>query len=73
MAKKLYKSRKNRMLEGVCGGLADYFDIDPTLVRVLYAAVTLFTSGIPGLVLYVVLAVIMPPEPAIPTDEPSSS
>jgi len=71
MAKKLYKSRKNKMIDGVCAGLADYIGIDPTLARVIYAALTLFTSGFPGIILYIVLMVIIPPEPAIPHDEPA--
>ncbi|MDP6101619.1 MAG: PspC domain-containing protein [Dehalococcoidia bacterium] len=47
MAKKLYRSATNRMIWGVCGGLADYFDIDPVLVRVIFVALAL-ASGIVG-------------------------
>ena len=57
MKKTLYKSRKDRFLFGVCGGLAEYFDIDPTLIRSLTAA--LCTTGT-GLLLYIVAAVVMP-------------
>lgn len=39
--KKLYRSEKDRMIAGVCGGLADYFDVDPVVVRLLWVAVTL--------------------------------
>ena len=52
MKKTLYKSRKDRFLFGVCGGLAEYFEVDPTLVRILTAA--LCTTGT-GLLLYLSL------------------
>ena len=48
------------MLAGVCGGIAEYFDVDPTLIRVLYAALTLFTAGFPGILLYIVMMILMP-------------
>ena len=57
MKKTLYKSRKDRCLFGVCGGLAEYFEVDPTLVRILTAV--LCTTGT-GLLLYIVAAVVMP-------------
>ena len=57
MKKTLYKSRKDRFLFGVCGGLAEYFEVDPTLVRIRTAA--LCTTGT-GLLLYIVAAVVMP-------------
>ena len=48
MAKKLYRSTENRMIAGVCGGIAEYFDIDATLVR-LVAVLLLLPGGVPGL------------------------
>jgi phage shock protein C len=59
MERKLMRS-KNKMLAGVCAGLAEYFGIDPTVVRVGYAALSLFSAGFPGLVLYIILMLIMP-------------
>ena len=56
---KLYRS-SNRILAGVCGGLAEYFDVDPTLIRVIYAALSLFTVGFPGVLLYIILMILMP-------------
>lgn len=47
---------------GVCGGIANYFDIDPTIIRAIYAALTLFSAAFPGIILYFVLAVVMPSE-----------
>ena len=60
MAKKKLVRSANRVLAGVCGGIADYLDIDPTVVRVIYAALTIFTTGFPGILLYLVLLLIIP-------------
>ena len=61
MDKRLYRSRENRMLGGICGGIAEYFNIDPTLVRlgwVLFCAL----SG-SGFIAYIIAAIIMPEQP----------
>ena len=58
MAKKLYRS-DDRMLGGVCAGLAEYADVNPTVVRLLYAALTVFTA-FSGIILYPILWIIMP-------------
>lgn len=63
--KRLYRSRDNRMLAGVCGGLGAYLGIDPTLVRIL-AVASLFLPG-PQLIAYLVAWIIVPEEPAVPT------
>ena len=55
--RRLYKSRKDRFITGVCGGLAEYFDVDPTLVRI--AVALLCTTGT-GFLIYIVAAVVMP-------------
>ena len=57
--KKLYRS-SNRILAGVCGGIAEYFDVDPTLIRVAYLILSLFSAGFPGLLLYIILMILMP-------------
>lgn len=57
MAKKFHKSAE-RKLCGVCGGIAEYLDIDPTLVRILWAVLVLFAGT--GILLYIVLALLMP-------------
>lgn len=57
--KKLHRS-SNKMIAGVCAGIAEYLDVDPTLIRVLYAALTLFTAAFPGLLLYIVMLILMP-------------
>ena len=58
--KKLYKSTNNKMLSGVCAGFADFIGIDPTIVRVSYALVSFFTGGFPGVIIYIMLAIIIP-------------
>lgn len=62
MEKKLYRSRKDRMLAGVCAGLADFFGLDVSLVRVVYALATLFTAFAGGII-YFILLLIIPEEP----------
>jgi phage shock protein C len=59
--RKLYRSRTDRKLAGVCGGLAQYFNADPTLIRVLFVVLALL--GGPGLVIYLVLWILVPEEP----------
>lgn len=59
MTKKLTKSN-NKSLAGVCAGIAEYLDVDPTLIRVIYACLSLFSAGFPGVILYIILALIMP-------------
>lgn len=59
MEKKLTKSN-NKTLCGVCAGIAEYFDLDPTLVRVGYVLLSFFSAAFPGLLMYIVLALIMP-------------
>lgn len=59
MDKKLYKIEEGKKLDGVCGGLAEYLNVDPTLVRLVWALVTLCTVGV-GLIGYLICAVIMP-------------
>ncbi len=60
MEKKLYRSRSDRMIWGVCGGLAKYFDIDPTIVRVI-AVLLIFANGL-GILAYIILAIVVPLE-----------
>ncbi|MHB9143778.1 MAG: PspC domain-containing protein [Symbiobacteriia bacterium] len=62
MEKRLYRSRRERMVSGVCGGIADYFNVDPTLVRVIWVLVTLTSGGL-GLLAYVAAIIIVPEEP----------
>lgn len=61
MGKKLYKSNKNQILDGVCGGIAEYFNIDPTLVRLGW--VVFCALGGSGVLAYIVAALIIPRDP----------
>ena len=63
MKKKWYRSRKDKMIGGVCGGIGEYFDIDPTLIRILFV-VGLFMAA--GFLAYIVLWIVVPEEPVIP-------
>jgi phage shock protein C len=61
--KRLMRPRAERKIAGVCAGLAEYFDLDITLVRVLWLVVTFFTGIIFGLIAYIVAWIVMPEEP----------
>ena len=60
MQKKLYRSKSDRQIAGVCGGLAEYINIDPTVIRVIWALVGLTGAG---LVAYLVCALVIPEKP----------
>jgi len=63
MNKRMYKSRKNRMIAGVAGGIAEYIDVDPTLIRLAF--VLLVFAGASGIIIYIVLAIILPEQESI--------
>ncbi len=58
----LHRSRRHRLLGGVCGGLAEWLGWDPTLVRVVYVAVSICSAAFPGTIVYLVLWLLMPLE-----------
>ena len=60
-SEKLYRSRTNRQVAGVCGGLAERFNVDPTLVRVLFIVLAIFGGA--GIVLYIALWIVVPEQP----------
>lgn len=62
MERRLFRSRTNRRLSGVCGGLGEYLDVDPTLVRLIFLLLLIFTGIVPGLIFYLAAWVIMPEE-----------
>lgn len=66
--KRLYRSRKDRMICGVCGGIGDYFNIDSTIIRLLWVAFILLSAGT-GIIAYIIAWIIVPEEPgeAVPT------
>lgn len=65
MTKRLYKSRENKVLAGVLGGVGEYFDVDPVLVRLIYL-VFMFGTGIaPGAVVYLIAMFVVPEKPVV--------
>ena len=63
MEKKLYKSDSNKKICGVCGGIAEYFDMDPTVIRLIWVLAVLFAGC--GILAYIIAAIIMPKKPTI--------
>ncbi|MBS7611045.1 PspC domain-containing protein [Candidatus Bathyarchaeota archaeon] len=69
--KRLYRSRKNRVLAGVCGGLGEYLNIDPVVVRLIWVAISLVWGF--GIILYIIAALIIPEEPTAASLTPTST
>ncbi|MBQ4119650.1 MAG: PspC domain-containing protein [Clostridia bacterium] len=61
MEKRLYKHNTDKKLDGVCAGIAEYVDIDPTVIRLLWVLATLFAGA--GILAYIVAAIVMPRKP----------
>jgi phage shock protein C len=59
--KRLYRSKKERMLGGVCGGLGEHLDIDPTVIRLIWAVVTVLSLGT-GIIVYILAWILIPEE-----------
>ena len=68
MQKRLHRSRTEKMIAGVCGGLAEYLDMDPTLVRLLWVLVALLAGT--GILLYLIMWVVMPLDLPAPSGPP---
>jgi len=62
MSKKLYRSQDKKMLGGVCGGLSEYLDVDPNLIRIIFVAIGLFSAVIPMVIFYLIAWAIVPLE-----------
>lgn len=60
----LYRSRRHKVIAGVCGGIADWLGWDPTVVRIAYVILSIASIGFPGTVAYVILWIVAPKEPA---------
>jgi phage shock protein PspC (stress-responsive transcriptional regulator) len=58
--KRLYRSKTNRVLLGVCGGLGEYFNVDPTIIRLIWTILTIFSWLVPGIVAYLIAALVIP-------------
>jgi phage shock protein PspC (stress-responsive transcriptional regulator) len=62
LMKRLYRSKTERLLGGICGGIGQYYDTDPNLIRILWVVLTLLSIGI-GVIAYIVAWIIIPEEP----------
>ena len=69
--RRLYRSRTDRMIGGVCGGIAEYSNLDPTLVRVLFILLAFITGGA-TLLAYPILWIVVPEQPAAPASWPTT-
>ena len=69
--RRLYRSRTERMIAGVCGGIAEYSNLDPTLVRVLFILLAFVTGGA-TLLAYPILWIVVPEQPAVPASWPTT-
>jgi phage shock protein C len=62
-SKRLYRSDKNKVFAGICGGLGEYFNVDPVAIRLLWVLVTVITGVLPGIIAYIVAIFIIPHAP----------
>lgn len=60
MERRLYRSDTNKMVAGVCGGIGEYFDIDPTLIRLAWVVISIPLAFFGGIIAYIVAAIIIP-------------
>ena len=60
MIKKLYRSKSNKVLAGIIGGLGEYLDIDPAILRVIWILIIVFTAFVPGVVAYFLMLLVVP-------------
>jgi phage shock protein PspC (stress-responsive transcriptional regulator) len=60
----LHRSQRHKVIAGVCGGIAEWLDWDPTAVRILYVVVSVLSAAFPGLIVYIVLWLLMPLDPS---------
>ncbi len=63
MAKKLYRSEKNKILSGVLGGIGEYAELDPVIIRIIFIIILVVTGFIPGIIAYFLFVVVIPKKP----------
>jgi phage shock protein PspC (stress-responsive transcriptional regulator) len=61
--KRLYLSASDKKIFGVCGGIAEYMEVDSTLIRLIWIVLTIATAVVPGVIGYIIAAVVIPPKP----------
>lgn len=74
MTRKLYRSRTDRMIWGVLGGLGQYFNVDPVIFRLIYVVLVIATGVMPGILLYIIATIVIPLDPVVTVvdDAPSA-
>jgi phage shock protein C len=65
MKKRLYKSNEDKIFAGVIGGIAEYFDMDPTILRLLYILIAVLTGLMPAVIGYIIAVLVVPKKPII--------
>ncbi len=68
--KKLYRSQTNKVFAGVLGGMGEYLEVDPVVVRIIFLILTCFTAFFPGLLFYIIALFVVPQRPHIQTQPP---
>ena len=68
-AKKLCRSLTQKMVAGICGGLAEYFDIDVSIIRLIFIAIALASALIPMFIFYIIAWIVIPTQPTTPPQE----
>ncbi len=69
--KRLFRSKKERMLAGICGGIGEHLDVDPTVIRLIWIVVTLLSLGA-GLLAYIIAWIIVPEQDTFPETQPAT-
>lgn len=67
--KRLYKSKQNKVVAGVLGGIGEYFNVDPVILRVGYIVISAFAWFVPGIVAYILMAIVIPERPLVVHEE----
>ncbi len=65
MAMPLHRSNRNKMLAGVCGGIAEFLGWDPTVTRIVFVAISVLSVAFPGIIVYLILWALMPSDPQL--------
>ena len=65
MQKKLYKANEGKMVDGVCAGIAEYLNVDSTVIRLLWILFTVFSAAVGGLLAYLICSVVIPNPPGV--------
>ena len=71
--KKLYRGSTDKIIAGVCGGVAEYFDMDATVLRLIWALIVVFSGFFPGVLVYIIAILVMPEKPSSPKPSTASN